>query len=186
MVGAAAWSTLAPEMRRRFEPGHGPAVYRGTMRLERSAIGLVFARLAGVFGGPLPAQACDAANTVVSVRPEAGGVVWERRLGGRVIRSVKRPGPGGALLERTAGGLGMALDVFVEDGALVFASRGFFLCLGRLLLPVPALLTPGRCRVEHTPAGEHRFRFTLTMTHPLWGTTFRQSGVFNDPQELVR
>jgi hypothetical protein len=49
---------------------------------------------------------------------------------------------------------------------------------------VPQLLTPGTCRVEHRDEGPGHFRFTLSMRHPVWGTTFHQTGVFADPKEL--
>ena len=68
-----------------------------------------------------------------------------------------------------------------EDGALVFRSCRFWWVRGNLRIPVPALLTPGTCRVAHTDLGDGRFRFTLSMVHPWWGETFHQSGVFNDP-----
>jgi hypothetical protein len=69
---------------------------------------------------------------------------------------------------------------------MVFTSRGFFLAVGRWRVPIPALLTPGRCRVEHRAIDAARFRFTLSMVHPLWGTTFRQTGVFTDSLEAAR
>jgi hypothetical protein len=97
------------------------------------------------------------------------------------VRSTKQLDTDGRLFERTDGGLSMALDVFEERGSLVFQSRGFSLVWGRLRLPVPALLTPGTCRVMHTDLGGGFFRFTLSMVHPLWGRTFHQSGVFADP-----
>jgi hypothetical protein len=76
----------------------------------------------------------------------------------------------------------MALRVFEDDGALVFESQRYFFALGRWHLPVPALLSPGVCRVSHRDLGAGRFRFTLTMTHPRWGQTFHQTGVFADPE----
>jgi hypothetical protein len=36
--------------------------------------------------------------------------------------------------------------------------------------------------VSHRDLGAGRFRFTLAMTHPLWGQTFHQTGVFADPE----
>ena len=120
-----------------------------------------------------------------------GGMVWERRFhtaGERaphVVRSTKQVGADGGLQERTDGGLSMALAVFEERGALVFESRRFALILGRLRIPVPALLTPGTCRVTHTDLGDGLFRFDLDMVHPLWGHTFHQSGVFADPVEVM-
>ena len=77
----------------------------------------------------------------------------------------------------------MHLEVSVEDGALVFTSRGYFLLIGNVRIPVPAWLTPGTCRVEHRDVATGQFRFTLDMQHPLWGHTFHQTGVFNDPLE---
>ena len=43
--------------------------------------------------------------------------------------------------------------------------------------------TPGTCRVSHRDLGDGRFRFTLSMVHPLWGRTFHQTGVFADATE---
>ena len=101
-------------------------------------------------------------------------------MGGQTVRSVKGAGPGGTVIERTEGGLGMVLRVGVEGGALVFTSRAFFLAVGRWRVPVPGGLTPGVCRVAHEAIDAVRFRYCLTMTHPWWGVTFRQDGVFSD------
>jgi hypothetical protein len=183
MVGAADWATLPAALRRRFAAGQETARYHGTMRLSRSPIGAVFGWLGKAFGGPLPLATGEAIPTIVDVRASAGGVIWERHFGpdDRVL-SVKSLNRRGDLIERTAGGLGMVLALSVEDGALLFTSRCFFLAIGRWSLPVPALLTPGVCRVEHRAVDERRFRFTMTMTHRLWGVTFRQSGIFTDPE----
>ena len=184
LVHAADWARLPETLRRRFAAGHAPARYCGAMRFERSAVGLAFAWLAKMVGGPLPTFRAAAVPVEVDVRPVGAGVAWSRRLGLAVVRSVKSAGPAGTVLERTDGGLGMVLDVGVEDAALVFTSRAFFFAVGRWRVPIPSLLTPGRCRVEHRAVDAERFRFTLTMTHPLWGTTFRQSGVFTTEEVL--
>ena len=184
LVHARHWNRLPLSLRRRFEAGHGPASYAGVMSFERSALGAVFAWLSRPFGAPLPAMRAMDTPVTVDVRPVGGGVAWSRKLGAaRHVRSVKSAGPGGTVLERTDGGLGMVLDVAVDGGALVFTSRSFFLAIGRWRVPIPRLLTPGCCRVEHRAIDDTRFRFTLTMVHPLWGTTFRQAGVFTTHPE---
>ena len=173
------WARLPDTLRHRFTARHGQARYAASMRFERSRVGLVFALLATPFKSPLPRYNRMDLPVVVDVRPEGQGVVWSRQLGpAGVVRSVKSAGSGGTVLERTDGGLGMVLDVSVGGDALVFTSRSFFLAVGRWRVPIPAWLTPGHCRVEHRAVDAERFRFTLTMTHPLWGTTFRQSGLF--------
>ncbi|MEJ8854062.1 DUF4166 domain-containing protein [Variovorax robiniae] len=188
LVGAAGWARLPAAVQRRFAAGHADVTYIGHMDLHCSRIGRLYARVAHLFGGPLTRINADAVPTTVRVSDNGrGGVVWERSFhrggigGDRIVRSTKEIGADGGLLERTDGGLSMSLDVFEEAGSLVFRSRRFQLVWGRVRIAVPALLTPGVCRVAHTDLGEGRFRFTLTMVHPLWGETFRQTGVFTDP-----
>jgi len=188
LVGAAGWSRLPAAVQRRFAAAHADVTYTGHMDLHCSRIGSLYARVAHLFGGPLTRTNADGVPTTVRVRDNGhGGVVWERSFhrgevgGDRIVRSTKELGADGGLLERTDGGLSMSLDVFEEAGSLVFRSRRFQLVRGRLRITVPALLTPGVCRVAHTDLGHGLFRFTLTMVHPLWGETFRQTGVFTDP-----
>ena len=158
------------------------------MSLRCSRMGRLYAGLAQIFGGPLTRTCAEAVPTTVGVFGDGrGGVVWERSFhladgrAARVVRSTKELGAEGGLLERTDGGLSMALDVFEESGALVFRSRRYYLVVRGLRVPVPHVLTPGVCRVEHRDLGSGHFRFTLSMVHPLWGETFHQSGVFADP-----
>jgi hypothetical protein len=219
LLHPADWARLPESLRRRFAAGHGPARHSGTMSFERSAAGAAFAFLAQWFGAPLPMLRATDAPVTVDVRTVAGGISWSRRFGpSSVVQSVKSAGPAGTVIERVNGGLGMVLDVSVEDAALacdrpdrarsgrespgqtypeslrpgasqgeatlVFTSRSFFLTIGRWRMPIPGWLTPGRCRVEHRAIDATRFRFTLTMTHALWGTTFRQAGVFTTQESL--
>jgi hypothetical protein len=195
LVGAEGWSRLPAAVRRRFAAAHADTVYRGHMDLACSRLGRVIALLSGVFGGPLTGRNAWRVATTVRVGGNGrGGVVWERRFqrasaGGaaapdRIVRSTKEIDTDGVTLrERTDGGLSMTLRVFEDGGALVFESERYFVALGRWHLPVPALLSPGVCRVSHCDLGAGRFRFTLTMTHPRWGQTFHQSGVFDDPTD---
>lgn len=190
LVGPAGWLRLHRDIRRRFEAGHAhrPVIYRGSMRLERSTVGIVLAAVARLVGGPLPVRAAEDVPTEVRVYSDGeGGVIWERWLRfarGRAscVRSTKRSGPGETLLECVDGGLGMVLTVFEEQGALVFESRSYFLHVAGLRLPIPTFVTPGRCRVTHSAAGRDMFRFTMEMVHPLWGCTFHQTGLFKDPE----
>ena len=190
LAGPAAWARLPRAVQRRFAAAHADVAYEGVMELRCSRIGHVFAALASFWGGPLTHLNTTGLPATVRVSDNGrGGVVWERcfhsgsgsHSGDCTVRSTKELGTDGGLVERTDGGLSMSLDVLEEDGALVFRSRRFFWVLGSLRIPVPALLTPGTCRVAHTDLGAGQFRFTLSMVHPWWGETFHQSGVFTDP-----
>lgn len=188
LVGASSWQRLPAAVQRRFAHTERERIYEGTLALHCSPIGRLFAWAGALLGGPLTAACGDAPARVRVYGDGRGGVVWERHLAladrDKCVRSTKLADARGRLVERTDGGLSMALDVFEQDGVLVFQSRGYFFALASLRIPIPALLTPGTCRVEHHALGADRFRFVLTMAHPWWGLTFRQSGVFHDPEEV--
>lgn len=187
LVGPEAWARLPQAVQRRFAAAHHDTTYRGSLDLHCSAVGRFFAAFSAVFGGPLTTLRADGVPAEVRVHGnDRGGVVWERRLHAadlRIVRSTKEAGRGGGLVERTDGGLAMDLEVFEEDGALVFRSHRYFLALGRVRLTIPTWMTPGTCRVEHRDLGAGQFRFTLSMVHPWWGRTFEQTGVFADAHE---
>lgn len=190
LVGAEGWSRLPAAVQRRFAAAHADTVYHGTLDLHCSSLGRCFVALGALLGGPLTDLRAGGVPAEVRVYGNGrGGVVWERRLqaGSRaglcIVRSTKELGPHNRLVERTDSGLGMDLDVFEDERALVFRSRRYFFALGGLRVPVPAWLAPGTCRVEHRDLGTGNFRFTLSMVHPWWGRTFHQTGVFTDPKE---
>jgi hypothetical protein len=182
LMGADAWARLPEAVQRRFAAGHAAVVYDGDLSVRCSGVGRLLAWLIWPLRGPLLPHCWHQRPTTVSVAPDGrGGVIWSRRVGGRTVCSVKQVHPRGGVLERTVGGLAMALDVFEDAGQLVFQSRHYAWCCGPVYLRLPDWLTPGVCRVAHQDLGEGRFRFTLAMNHPLWGETFHQTGVFHDP-----
>lgn len=187
LMGTDAWSRLPAAVQSRFGVHAAPVRYLGRMDLHCSPMGRVLAWLAWPLRGPLTSDCARDLPVEVTVSPDGlGGVVWSRQLGRRLVQSVKRAHPAGpGVLERTRGGLAMALDVLEDDGALVFQSRHYLWCVGPVRLRLPDALSPGQCRVEHRDLGAGRFRFTLTMTHARWGQTFQQTGVFIDPIDPI-
>lgn len=179
------WARLPAAVRRRFGTHAAPVTYTGRMDLRCSRLGRVIAWLALPLRGPLVPHCVSDVPASVDVHPDGrGGVVWRRHLGPQTVCSTKLAHPDGrGVLERTTGGLAMALDVFEDGGDLVFQSRHYAWCLGAFTLRLPDWLSPGQCRVAHRDLGAGRFRFTLTMTHPRWGVTFEQTGEFIDPVE---
>ena len=140
------------------------AIYVGeVVEVQFSWIGWWVAQLARLIGGPLPT--CG----------------YARRNGfPQVIHSSKRfSGPTG-LEEYVGFGVSMALRMLVDGRALQFRSAGYFVQVGRLRLPLPALLTPGALTVTHSDCGSGEFRFTLEIIHPRFGTLIRQSAVFRE------
>ena len=126
----------------------------------------------------------------VLVHPDAHGVAWNREYlwadGTRhLIRSTKVVNDDGTLIEKLPARLCMPLDTYEDGGVLHFVSRGYYFDLGfGLRLWLPALLSPGVTHVEHIDLGHGWFRFTMTVTHPLLGEVFFQTGRFCAAEEL--
>jgi hypothetical protein len=190
LLGPAAWAGLPPAVQARFLP-HVTGVtcrFEGVMCVAASPAGWMFAQVCRLIGTPLAPWTGEAVPTQVDVRldPE-GALVWDRtyRFPGRapvLVSSRKIANARGDLLEVVRGGLGMALAVTAEHGAVHFRSTRYFLTIGPWRLPVPGLITPGRAHVIHRDEGGGRFRFTLEFRHPLLGRTLFQEGVFADPK----
>jgi hypothetical protein len=95
-----------------------------------------------------------------------------------VCVSVKKATGADGLIECVGGGIGMWLRLSERAGALNFRSTGYFWSLGGWRLVLPDWLTPGVLTVVHSDEGQGRFRFAISVVHPLFGETFFQDGVF--------
>ena len=191
LIPEADWQSLSPAVRRRFSKrlGEGAsAVYAGrVVETRMSLAGWLLAQAARLVGSPLPTSRAAGVASVVTVTEDGtgGGQVWTRLYARRsgfpqMIHSAKRfSGPTG-LEEHVGAGLGMALAVGVEDGAIVFRSQGYFFDFFGSRWHLPAWLTPGALTVTHAETGAREFRFTLDIRHPRLGLLIRQEAVFCD------
>jgi hypothetical protein len=192
LVAAADWRKLAPAVRRRFTQrlaAGNTIVYCGEIvETQLSRAGWWLAQAARLIGGPLPIAADAHAAAVVTVTEDAGRQVSTRLVARRngsaqVVRACKRfAGPTG--LEHYVGyGLGVALTVHVEAGALVFRGERYFLKVLGLRIRLPRWLTPGRLSVAHHALGERLFGYTLDLTHARLGTLVHQHAVFRETEQ---
>jgi hypothetical protein len=185
------WKQLPPATRQRFSKrlaDGSTAVYAGeVIEIGFSRIGWWLAQVARLIGGPLPTGTDTHVPSIVTVTEDTAtsGQIWTRIYARRngfpqVIHSSKRfAGPTG-LEEYLGFGVGMALRIVVDDGALLFRSAGYFVQTGRLKFSLPAFLTPGALTVTHTDLGSGQFQFTLEIIHPRFGMLVRQSAVFRE------
>lgn len=138
-------------------------------------------------GAPLPLARCVHVPSVVTVTEDraSGGQVWTRVYARRsgfpqVVHSSKRfAGPTG-LEEYVGYGVGMALDLRVHDGALIFRSRNYFVQLFGRRVALPAWLCPGELTVIHAEVPDGRFSFTLQLVHPRLGLLLRQMALYRE------
>ena len=181
-----SWSELPVRTRARFGVEREMVCYHGRVVVsECTLLGRLFRQLGRLVGSPLPFDDTIGPATVVVMATGRGSSSWTRiyRRNGRAqaIRSVKRfAGPTG--LEEYLGlGLCMALRLRVDNVSLLFQSAGYSLAVGKVRIPLPNWLTPGRLLVRSTELEAPSFRFCLTLNHPRFGEVLRQEAVFEDP-----
>ena len=78
----------------------------------------------------------------------------------------------------------MPLNMYERGGVLHFVSCGYYFDLGRgngqcVKVPLSKWLSPGTTHVEHHDEPNGWFRFTMSVTHPIFGKMFYQTGRFH-------
>ncbi len=191
LLPVAAWNALPHAVRRRFSErlaGGDSVVYAGeVIAMTRNWAGWVFAQAARLIGSPLPLYRDCGVPAVVTVTEDArsGGQIWTRMYARRsgfpqVVHSAKRFSGATGLEEYVGRGVGMALTVHVEDGALLFKSAGYFVQVGGRRVRLPRWLTPGALTVTHRDYGAGRFLFALDVVHPRFGPCIHQAALFKE------
>jgi hypothetical protein len=191
LLATDQWQALPLASRKRFSKrlaGLESVVYKGeVVRTQMTLLGWCLAQATRIIGAPLPLSRDEHVPAIVTVTedPATGGQFWSRHYNRhtgfpQVIHSSKRfSGPTG-LEEYVGGGVGMALRIEVQDGALLFKSAHYFLALGRHRLRLPAWLTPGALTVTHRAIDTEYFEFVLDVVHPVLGKLIHQSAVFRE------
>lgn len=185
VLGIAAWNQLPAAVRERFADTAECASYAGSYEVVRaSLLGRLVGWMGVLFGMPVTPRGGENVAARVLVTPGERGVAWNREYrwadGTRhIVRSTKVVGDDAQLVERLPTRLCMPLHSYVEGAVLHFVSLGYFFDLGfGVKLWLPGLLTPGVTHVEHIDLGHGWFRFTMSVTHPLFGEMFFQTGRF--------
>jgi uncharacterized protein DUF4166 len=191
LLSDADWAALPLSVRRRFSrrvPAGRAVVYVGEILETRiSRLGWLLVQAARLIGAPFPLCRDAHVPSVVSVTEDAasGGQHWtmlyaRRRRFPQIVHSLKRFGGPTGLEDRVRHGVGVTLIMGVEDDALVFRSRDYFVELWGMRFWLPSRLTPGALTVTHAECADDRFSFMLEVTHPRFGLLIRQMGLFRE------
>jgi hypothetical protein len=185
VLGNEAWNRLPEAVRERFAVSASEVTYAGAFEVVRaSLLGRLFAWAGMLFGTPVAPRGGENVAARVFVRPHASGVDWNREYrwpdgSVHLVRSTKVVTTEGDLIEKLPARLCMLLAVYEDGAVLHFVSRAYYFDLGfGLRLPLPPFFSPGVTHVEHIDLGHGWFRFTLVVTHPLFGEMFFQTGRF--------
>jgi hypothetical protein len=188
----AEWAKLHPDIQRRFDknPAPGkPLYYTGTLsELSCSRIGKLLGYITRpmIKGALIPFDDADfPVDIQVYSKPDCPSIFKQRnyRLNGRKpiqFTSFMRESEKGEVLEYVGMGLGMKLLLRVQDGDLYFTSDGYFWEILGWRLPLPGMLTPGKTFLCHRNDNPNQFNIRIEIKHVLFGTTFKQVGVFRE------
>lgn len=196
-VLGAAWTRLPEAVRLRFGEPPIAVDYVGEFDVVRASwLGRMVALVCQLLGTPVVPRTGLHVPAIVHVGPTRCGVAWNREyrwLNGQpcLVRSTKIIDSHGELVERLPARLCMPLTVYELNGVLHFVSRGYYFDFGkrangeRIKVRLPKWLSPGTTHVEHLDEAHGWFRFTMTVTHPLFGEMFYQTGRFRAAGEQV-
>ncbi len=191
LLGETDWAKLPTPIQKRFSKALVPGemkLYEGeVVSTELTLFGRVLAFVLRLIGAPLPLDNGGTGPSVVRLieDPTIGGQFWSRSYARRgrfpqVVHSAKRfRGPTG-LEEYVGAGLGMALQLSVREGALVFRSSGYFFEALGWRLWLPTWVTPGEMEIVHAQQPDGTFSFRLTLTHPWFGRVLHQLAIYRD------
>ena len=191
VLGDSAWLRLPEAVRARFGEPVVAVDYVGEFEVVRaSALGRVIATVCQLIGTPVVPRVGANVPAIVHVGPTADGVAWHREYrwpntSPCLVRSTKVIDAHGDLVERLPARLCMPLNVYEQGGALHFVSRGYYFDFGarrnggHRKVWLPRWLSPGITHVEHHDEAKGWFRFTMTVSHPLFGELFYQTGRFH-------
>ncbi len=194
LLGSADWLKLPPATRQRFGKrvrGGASVAYQGVVTsMKISWAGTLLAHAARLIGAPLPYDlSCVGKPAVVTVTEDiaGGGQFWIRQYGRdsgfpQMVHSSKRFSGATGLEEYIGYGIGMALNVSVEKGALIFRSDHYFLSVFGRRIRIPRLIAPGVLVIGHHDLGDGKFLFSLRLDHRLLGHVLSQDAVFEDAQ----
>lgn len=137
-------------------------------------------RLAGAL---VPAGRGVSVHVLKSTREGSGTLYWNRSLhypDGRMATFLSTMEYIGEnhLIEYTNHGIGIRMDVTVEEGELVYRSRGYACrrLSGRFTVPDGLLL--GSAEIRERAISANQFELDFRIWHPLLGHIYRYGGVF--------
>ncbi len=203
VLGEPAWQRLPEAVRARFGEPVVAVDYVGEFEVVRaSVLGRLIATVCQLIGTPVVPRVGTQVPAIVHVGPTEDGVAWHREYrwpntSPCLVRSTKVIDANGDLIERLPAGLCMPLDVYEERGALHFVSRGYYFewslgalfrrkgASGRHRIWLPNWLSPGTTHVEHHDEARGWFRFTMTVSHPVFGELFYQTGRFHAARQAT-
>ena len=185
------WENVHPAIRARMDKlltSKKAVTFKGYGCVKRSKMGWVFAHLAKILGSPLVWKEGKNVKITVQVAPTKNGLrCWHRLFQfedgwEQLVQTTKVVDSKFGFLDAVGANgekaLATKMNVWAEGNSLYFTSTTYLLRFKFCTIHVPSIFTPGTLFAEHRDEGNGNFRYIFKFTHPLWGETFYQDGIF--------
>lgn len=136
-----------------------------------------------LFGAIVPFKGVNVPVDVhYSAKPENSNIYWDRVFKfpsfNFHFKSYMYPVKDNKVIEFVRFGIGIKLDVSVEDLALIFRDTGYIWRIFGFNLPLPGRWLMGSVYVEERPIDDKRFSMKMVLNHPWFGELFKYAGKF--------
>jgi len=184
------WTQLADIVKQHYEitPGASSELtIEGVMdEVYHSTIAKLFLLPGRIFGALVPYKGRNIPTSVRNWTTEDNNkaMFWHRTLDfpdkpPLIFSSRMEHIKGDEIIEYVRFGMGIRMSISVDNGALVFNSKGYVWNIGGIRLPIPAWLILGDARIIEKATAGNKFYINFEMIHPLMGKTFSYSGTFS-------
>jgi hypothetical protein len=183
------WEQLDDIVKRHYAMAPGVSsdmTIHGTMeQVFHSNLAKLFLLPGRVFGALVPYRGSDVPTQVRNwtKTDDTKAMFWHRtlRFPGKPpteFKSRMEYAGGDEIIEYVNFGLGIRMGMSVNNGALVFTSRGYVWDLGVGHISIPTWLILGDAEIVERALSEKTFYIDFRMEHPLFGKTFGYCGTF--------
>jgi len=184
------WNDLADIVKQHYDITPGTPsnmVIKGVMdEVYHSPIAKLFLLPSRIFGALVPYKGTNIPTEVKNwtTTDNLSAMFWHRTLDfpnkpAVVFKSRMEHVQGNEIIEYVRYGMGIRMQMSVEESALIFKSIGYVWKLGGMTIPIPAWAILGNARIIEKAISEDEFFIDFNITHPIFGKTFSYAGTYS-------
>lgn len=180
----AQWGLVCPSVTRHYGIKDGEKIeMKGLLAVRHGKFIKPLMPLIRLTGALVPVEGDDFIVTVENIYKNRI-FYWKRifeKNGKKYVFNSKMMCINNQLVEFVGLGIGIRLNLKVENGGIVFTDGGYVIKLGSLLLPLPIRWLVGHARIHEfaNANNANEFKMQFILHHPWFGFAFSYHGVFS-------
>ena len=181
------WAALPPVMQKHYAvrpDSYDRVVVCGLMTIKRSHFMKLMAPMLKIFGALIPYDGEDVPASVTFYSgPKSSDFHFDRvfqpagrpafRFHSRLVQIV-----GSDVIELMRFGVGWRSRYQIDGNHVSLSHIGYYWRIGKVLIPLPLTWMIGKGAAAEVVVSDTKFRMWMTITHPVFGETYRYEGIF--------